>query len=646
MCREMEDFVAIDVETANYERTSICAIGAVKVRGRIIVDRRYTLVNPEPNYYNRYCTMVHGITDEDTWNAPTFGEVWSDWEPWFEGLVLVAHNAPFDSSCISAACRIYGLESPGAFRCTLAAARRQIPKGMCASKSLDSLCEFFGIPLLQHHCAMDDAEACAKALAEILDMDYAKLLEKLTKKGVSEVTIKRQIDSAQASEIRSRNLHGVYLAAEGLRSYLYGDFLSQVLGFVSYDGVGQTGLEAYYDKYLQGINGKLLTETDLVGSELADGSMSYVPAINGLTVTLTIDAVIQTIVENVLQLAMYQQKPQAARCIVLDVTTGEILAMASKPSVDLNNLPRDNLEYLMKYSKNTLLTDVYEPGSTFKVLTAAACLEEYRRGNPKAFSAEHIFGNSSGIRIIDGSKISCWTKHANGKHSNQNLSDALNNSCNPIFTDIALSLGKSTMYEYLDKFGYGSVTGIDFSGEQAGILVPKTSVTNGDLARIGFGQTIAVTALQLCMATASAVNGGLLMQPYLVKEISDPTTGNVVKRFSPTVVNRTVSAETSAQIASMLKRVVDEGGGKNAKIEGYQVGGKTGTAQKFVDGALATGKYVSSFIGFFPASSPKYLALMIVDEPEGQSYGSIVAAPYAALVFQEIINYKNISPLE
>ncbi len=477
-------------------------------------------------------------------------------------------------------------------------------------------------------------------------MDYAKLLEKLTKKGVSEVTIKRQIDSAQASEIRSRNLHGVYLAAEGLRSYLYGDFLSQVLGFVSYDGVGQTGLEAYYDKYLQGINGKLLTETDLVGSELADGSMSYVPAINGLTVTLTIDAVIQTIVENVLQLAMYQQKPQAARCIVLDVTTGEILAMASKPSVDLNNLPRDNLEYLMKYSKNTLLTDVYEPGSTFKVLTAAACLEEYRRGNPKAFSAEHIFGNSSGIRIIDGSKISCWTKHANGKHSNQNLSDALNNSCNPIFTDIALSLGKSTMYEYLDKFGYGSVTGIDFSGEQAGILVPKTSVTNGDLARIGFGQTIAVTALQLCMATASAVNGGLLMQPYLVKEISDPTTGNVVKRFSPTVVNRTVSAETSAQIASMLKRVVDEGGGKNAKIEGYQVGGKTGTAQKFVDGALATGKYVSSFIGFFPASSPKYLALMIVDEPEGQSYGSIVAAPYAALVFQEIINYKNISPLE
>ncbi len=493
--------------------------------------------------------------------------------------------------------------------------------------------------------SVTDAEHAAKILSEVLELDYQTTYEKLTKKGVSEVTVKRQIDGDKASEIRSAHLDGIYLASEGVRSYVYGDFLSQVLGFTSSDGVGQTGLEAYYDKYLQGINGKLLTETDLVGSELTNGTMSYIPSVNGLTVTLTVDSVIQTVVENVLELAMYQQKPQAARCIVMDVTTGEILAMASKPSVDLNNLPRDNLEYLMKYSKNTLLTDVYEPGSTFKVLTASACLEEFRNGNSKAFSAEHVFGNSSGTRIIDGSKISCWTKHTNGKHSNQNLSDALNNSCNPIFTDIALSLGKNTMYEYLNKFGYGSVTGIDFAGEQAGILVPKSAVTNGDLARIGFGQTIAVTALQLCVATAAAVNGGLRMQPYLVKEISDPTTGKVVKRFSPTVVERAVSAETSAQIAKMLQRVVEEGGGKNAKIEGYQVGGKTGTAQKFVDGALATGKYVSSFIGFFPASSPKYLTLMIVDEPQGQSYGSIVAAPYAKLVFQEIINYKNIAPL-
>lgn len=494
--------------------------------------------------------------------------------------------------------------------------------------------------------SVKNADYAAEKLSVALGLEFDEVYGKLTKRGVSEVTLKRQITPETAEEIRGYNLEGVYLASEGLRSYVYGDFLSQVLGFVSSDGVGQTGIEAYYDKYLQGINGTLLTQTDLVGDELYNSPTTYIPSVNGLTVTLTIDIAIQAIVENVLQLAMYQQNPQAARCIVLDVTTGEILAMASRPAVDLNNLPRDDIEYLMKYSKNTLLTDVYEPGSTFKVLTAAACLEEYAKGNPKAFSAEHIFTNSSGTRIIDGSKISCWTKHANGKHANQNLSDALNNSCNPIFTDIALSLGKSTMYDYLEKFGYGSVTGIDFAGEQAGILVAENLVTNGDLARIGFGQTIAVTPLQLCMATAAAVNGGLLMKPYLVKEISDPISGNVVKRFSPTVVNRAISEQTSKQIAAMLKRVVDEGGGKNAKIEGYQVGGKTGTAQKFANGALAVGKYVSSFIGFFPASNPKYLTLMIVDEPQGQSYGSIVAAPYAGMVFREIINYKNIAPFE
>lgn len=494
--------------------------------------------------------------------------------------------------------------------------------------------------------SVTDANKCATVLSEILQLDFQTVYDKLCKQGFSEVTVKRQITSEQATAIRNSNLQGIYLASTGVRSYVYGDFLSQVLGYVSSDGVGQYGVEAYYDKYLQGINGALLTETDLVGQELTQGNMTYIPAVDGLTVTLTIDSVIQTIAENVLQLAMYQQNPVSARCIVMDVQTGEILAMASKPSVDLNNLPRDDIESLIKYSKNTLLTDVYEPGSTFKVLTAAACLEEYAKGNPKAFSARHVFANNSGTRIIDGSKISCWTKHINGKHSNQTLSDALNNSCNPIFTDIALSLGKDTMYSYLEKFGYGRTTGIDFVGEQSGLLVPKSSVTNGDLARIGFGQTIAVTALQLCMATAAAVNGGYLLQPYLVKEISDPTTGKVVKRFSPTVVDRPISEQTSSQIAAMLQRVVAEGGGKNANIAGYQVGGKTGTAQKFVDGSLAKGKYVSSFVGFFPASQPKYLCLMIVDEPQGQSYGSIVAAPYAGLIFQGIIDYKQIAPLE
>lgn len=494
--------------------------------------------------------------------------------------------------------------------------------------------------------SVEDADGVAAKLSSILNIDAEVIYNKVTKRGVSEVTLARQISDEQANAVRNANLSGVYLASNGVRSYVYGELLSQVLGFVSSDGVGQMGLEAYYDKYLAGTDGELLTDTDLVGKELENGSMNYVAAIDGLTLMLTIDAVIQTAVENVLELALHNNGPISARAVVMNVKTGEILAMASKPGVDLNNLPRDDVEKLMKYSKNTLLTDVYEPGSTFKVITAAACLEEYKKGNPNAFSDKHVFGNSSGVRIIDGSKISCWTKHANGKHSNQTLSDALNNSCNPIFTDIALSLGKDVMYGYLNDFGFGKATGIDFIGEQGGILVPQSTVTRGDLARIGFGHTIAVTAMQLCAATSAAVNGGYLMQPYLVKEISDPTTGKVVRRVNPTVVSRPISEETSKKIASFLQRVVDEGGGKNAKIAGYQIGGKTGTAQKFENGKLAVGKYVSSFIGCFPASDPEYLALMIVDEPQGQSYGSVVAAPYARMIFEQIIAYKEIEPFE
>ena len=483
--------------------------------------------------------------------------------------------------------------------------------------------------------SVTDPDGVASTLAELLGADRSKIVEKVTRRGVSEVRLARGIAVKTAEEIRARNLDGVYLAEEGVRSYDYGDLLCQTLGFVSYDGVGQTGLEAYYDKYLAGIDGEVLTETDLVGKELTDGGMRYVPAIDGMTLRLTIDLEIQAVVENVLQLALVKQGAQSAKCVVMDVNTGEILAMGAKPGVDLNNLPRDDVQTLIKYSKNTLLTDVYEPGSTFKILTAAANINEYEAGNPSAFSPDHIF-SSSGVRVIDGSKISCWTKHANGKHSNENLSDALKNSCNPVFTDIALSLGKDKFYEYLDKFGYGKPTGIDFGGEQAGLLVSQSTVTRGDLARIGFGQTIAVTALQLCAATSAAVNGGLLLQPYLVKEIVDPTTGNVVKRFGTTVKGRAVSEQTSKQICEMLRRVVAEGGGKNADVEGCEVGGKTGTAQKFENGKLAVGKYVSSFVGCFPTSAPKYLVLFIVDEPTGQSYGSIVAAPYAGSVIQGI----------
>lgn len=487
--------------------------------------------------------------------------------------------------------------------------------------------------------SVTDPLTVAEKLSEILDLDFETIYQKASNKGVSEATLKRQVDEVSADEIRKCNFYGVYMASEPYRVYTYGNYLSQVLGYVSVDNKGQTGIEAYYDKYLKGIKGQILTQSDLVGTEITDRETIYIPGIDGLDVVLTIDSVIQSVVENVLNLIMHTHNPKSAKCIVTNVETGEILAMGITPGIDLNNLPRDDMQTLLDNGRNTLLTDIYEPGSTFKIITAASNLEEYYNGNKKAFSPSYVFGNSN-YRVINGSKISCWTSHKNGKHYNQTLSDALNNSCNPIFTDIALSLGKQTFYDYLELFGMGSVTGIDFAGEQAGLLVPESAVTDGDLARIGFGQTIAVTALQLITAVGAAVNGGLVMQPYLVKEIRSDDM--LAARFQPTVKNRAVSERTSREIALMLEDVVKNGSGKQAYIDGYRVGGKTGTAQKFENGHIAEGKYVSSFVGFFPANKPKYAAIVIVDEPVGQHYGSTVAAPYAKIIFEQIINYKNI----
>ena len=250
---------------------------------------------------------------------------------------------------------------------------------------------------------------------------------------------------------------------------------------------------------------------------------------------------------------------------------------------------------------------------------------------------------SSRTRAVDGTTVKCWSNHANGKHSNQTLAEALNNSCNPCFTDIALSLGKEKFYEYLSAFGFGQKTGIDYGGEAYGLLMPQQAVRNCDLARIGFGQTIAVSGIQLACAAAAAVNGGYYYTPHLLKRIYADD-GYVLKETQPTLQRRTVSEEASKRVAQMLEGVVKDGSGKKTYIEGYKVGGKTGTAQKFENGHIAAGKYVSSFVGFFPADAPEYLVLVIIDEPQGAYYGSVVAAPCARDIFEGIISLKNIQP--
>ena len=492
--------------------------------------------------------------------------------------------------------------------------------------------------------AVSSIEEVSRGLSEALDLPYESVYQRLSESKSSEVTVKKQVGKEALNKLLEYGFEGVYYARDNSRVYPYGEFLTQVLGFTSADGQGQSGLELYYNKYLQGINGEILYETDIVGVEIEGSTPTYIPATDGLNAKLTIDYEVQQAAEAAMERAYQTHSPKSARAIVMNPQTGEILAMANKPSFDLNEIPRDDLDALHALSRNGLISDVYEPGSTFKVLTAAANIEEYLQGNRNAFSPEHIF-SSSRYRYVDGQRVKCWSDHANGKHSNETLTDALNNSCNPVFVDIALALGKEKMYEYIEKFNYGSVTGVDFSGEAQGMVLPASAIQNVDLARIGFGQTIAVTALQLAAATSAAINGGYYYTPYFVSELY--TSDHLVAEIrNPRLKNRVISEKASELLREMLEAVVRDGGGKQAYIEGYRVGGKTGTAQKYEDGHIAQGKYVSSFVGFFPANDPQYLALIVIDEPVGQYYGSTVAAPYGREIFEKIIQAKNIKPVE
>ncbi len=490
--------------------------------------------------------------------------------------------------------------------------------------------------------AISDKSEAATLLADALGGDSAAIYEKLTKKKASEITIAKKVSKENIETLASQTIEGVYYSRDNIRFYPKNSALCQVLGFTSSDNVGTTGVEKYYDKYLAGENGELLYETDLVGIEIENSVATYLPAEDGYNVELTIDYGIQEIVESALARTAASYSPTSASCIVLDVNTFEILALGNYPSYDLNDVPRNDSALLNSQSRNTLVCDIYEPGSTFKIITSAANIEEYLQGNTKAFSTNYVFP-SSRTRSVDGTTVKCWSNHANGKHCNQTLAEALNNSCNPCFTDMALSLGKNTFYKYLSAFGFGHKTGVDYSGEAYGLLLPETAVRDCDLARIGFGQTIAVSGIQLACATASAVNGGYYYTPHLVKRIY-ANDGYVAMEASNEVKNRTISEQASKILAGMLEGVVKDGSGKKAYIDGYRIGGKTGTAQKYENGRIAAGKYVSSFVGFFPVESPKYLVLVVIDEPQGAYYGSVVAAPCAGEIFQGIIDLKNIQP--
>lgn len=492
---------------------------------------------------------------------------------------------------------------------------------------------------------ISDPRTTADKLAEILNMDADELYNKITDKSKSEVWIKRQLTREESVQIRQLNIKGLYFTEEPKRYYPNGNLASHVLGFtMKYaepgEGIkGQEGIELYYDKYLKGVPGQIVMETDTKGRETPTNVARMIPPIDGWNVILTIDQVIQHFAEKAVSDAMDQYQANKVYCIVMDPKTGDILAMANRPDFDPNNPPREmGYEEMQAYVKNIAAKDNMDPGSTFKIITTAAALEA------GVISVNSAF-NDPGYRMVDGQRIKCWKA---GGHGHQTLFEAMQNSCNPAFMDMALSLGVDRFYDYLEDFGFGSPTGVDLHGEEKGVIMKRDSVRNVDLARMGFGQALAVTPLQLINGVCAVINGGNLMQPRLVKALEfDDGSEYIYEEMQPVTVRKVISEETSAIMREMLESVVTKGSGKNAYIPGYRVAGKTGTAQKYSEGGgIKQGAVIASFIGFAPADDPQVAVLFMVDEPQvAVDFGSVVAAPYVKMILEDTLNYLGVEPV-
>lgn len=480
--------------------------------------------------------------------------------------------------------------------------------------------------------------SCAGELAVILDMEPDFVLSKLTPsddpKKAQQIVLKRQISREAKDKVKALEIPGIATAIDTRRYYPLRTMLSQVIGFTTIDGVGQEGLELKYNKYLSGRPGRTVMEADARGSEIPFGAAQYDPPLNGSDIVLTVDVMVQSFLEKAMDEALSVNRASNVQGIVINPQTGAILALGSKPDFDLNNPPRSDLELMRTLMRNRIVTDSYEPGSTFKVITLAAGLNEGVVTSSSEF-------NCTGSVLIDGERIKCWSTRA---HGHQTLEEGVQHSCNPVFIDIALRLAREKFYDYIYAFGFGSSTDSGLAGEGRGIVRHIKYVRNVDLARTGFGQSIAVTPIQLATAVSAAINGGKLMRPYIVQSIRSPE-GEIIQSFEPQVVREVITEQTSAQVRAILESVVESGSGKNAYIEGYRVGGKTGTAQKYENGQIARGKLIASFIGFAPADDPQFLCLILVDEPQvGVIFGSTVAAPHVKNVLEETLRYYDYRP--
>ena len=485
-----------------------------------------------------------------------------------------------------------------------------------------------------------DRERIANILSTLLNVNYETIIAKMTKinpkdgKYYQQVKIKDQVESNVIAQLVTfQENRAISYYADVKRNYPEGNLFGQLLGFTNVDGDGQTGVELSYNTILSGVDGKQMAETDRDGNEIPGGESSYIAPIGGASVQMTVDTGIQGFLQSALEEAARTNLAKYAYGVVMNPKTGEIYAISSYPTIDPNNPPRTDAETLLDLSRQRMVTETYEPGSVFKIVTLAAALDSGTVNDSTTF-------NCKGSLNVLGQKIKCWRTRGHGKET---LAQAVQNSCNPAFMSMALKMGTDKFYEYIYAFGMNDKTGVGIGGETTGKVTHRKYIRDTDLARIGFGQSISCTGLQMAAAVCAAINGGELLKPYYVQDVV-ATDGTVLEHHEREVVRQVISAETSAQIRKYLTGVVDAGSGKNAAIPGYSVGGKTGTSQKYDEnGKVSSTLLVASFVGFAPADDPEYLCMIIVDEPQVPVvYGSTVAAPYVQQVLKNVLTYYSV----
>ena len=490
------------------------------------------------------------------------------------------------------------------------------------------------------HSQITDSERVIQALAQTLEMEE-EIVRKKVEKVSSMERIKTNVDKETGDKIRDMELDGVKVDEDFKRYYPYNELASKVLGFTGGDNQGIIGLEVKYEEYLKGINGMILTTTDARGVELEGVAEDRLEPVAGNTLQISLDYNIQTYAQQMAEKVMEKKQADKVAILLMNPQNGEILAMVNVPEFDLNDpftlnteeessnmSDEEKQDALNQMWRNGCINDTYEPGSTFKIITASACLEEGVVHLDDSFSCP-------GYRIVEDRKIRC---HKVGGHGAETFVQGIQNSCNPVFIDIGLRLGVDNFYKYFQQFGLLNLTGVDLPGEAGTIMHKKENIGLVELATMSFGQSFQVTPIQMATTVSSLVNGGRRITPHFGVRVLD-SDGNEVEEFQYEEKKDIVSEETSATMRMLLESVVSEGSGKNAYIEGYEIGGKTATSQTLPRSA---NKYISSFIGFAPADHPQVLGMCIIYNPQGVYYGGTIAAPVIREIFENILPYLGI----